>query len=50
MTRKPNCTVVGGTIGHITGPLVEVQVDDDEDDALEENEEQDEQDGDWERD
>ena len=49
MTRKPNCTVVGGTIGHITGPLVEVQVDDEED-ALEENEEQDEQDGDWERD
>ena len=44
MTRKPNWTVVGGTIGHITGPL-EVQVDD-EDDALVENEEQDEQDED----
>ena len=49
MTRKPNCTVVGGTIGHITGPLVEVQVDE-EADVLVENEEQDEQDGDWERD
>ena len=38
MTRKPNCTVVGGTIGHITGGPLEVQFEDGDD------EEQDEQD------
>ena len=42
MTRKPNCTVVGGTMGHITGPL-EMQADDEEED--EEQDEQDEEGG-----
>ena len=47
MTRKPNCTVVGGTIGQIT---LGVQVED-EDDALVENElEHDEHDEERERD
>ena len=43
MTRNPNCTVVGGTIGHITAGPLEVQFDDEEDTPVE-NEVQDEQD------